>query len=410
MKVKTLVYLSLTALVASLSPAAHAQTFSVIYAFTGANGAFPYAGVTLKAGTLYGTTLETGLGSGPGTVYQLSNVGSNWAHSVIWPFPGYDGADPAARVVFGPDNHLYGTTQGTPPQTHGSVFSLTPPLSICRTANCFWTSRDLYEFTGSPDGQAPGWGDLVWDSAGNIYGTTQLGGTANIGTVFKLTKSGASWTETPIYSFTGPDGNHPLGGVILDSHGNLFGTTNLGGLYGYGTVFELAYTNGVGWTETVLYNFQDQNDGRYPDAGLLMDSSGSFYGSTPEGGSAHGGVVFELSPVGMQWVYKVLYSFSGQPGFAAGPHAPLAMDNSGNLYGTTCGSGADGFGSIFKLTSTQKGWVYSSFHDFTDGTDGAYPVSNVTIGTDGTLYGTASYGGDLNCSFVGCGVVWMIKP
>jgi uncharacterized repeat protein (TIGR03803 family) len=231
-----------------------------------------------------------------------------------------------------------------------------------------------------------------------------------------MTKSGNNWTETPIYSFTGPDGAQPYAGVILDGSGNLFGTTVAGGLYGFGTVFELTYTNGVGWTETVLYNFENSIDGQSPYAGLALDNMGNLYGSAANGGSEGGGTVFELSPVGNTWTFTLLYGFSGQqgdcPAYVLGPAAPLTLDNAGNLYGTTYCDGANGFGNIFKLTKTQIGWEYTSLHDFTWGTDGAFSASNVTIDTDGTLYGTAGHGGnDSTCNPpFGCGVVWMIKP
>ena len=368
---------------------AHAQTFSVIHAFTGQNGAEPYTGVTIRAGVLYGTTLCIEWCGGAGTVYQISRVGSNWVHTPISLFSS-GGAGPHGRVVFGPDSHLYGTTQDGGPQSTGNVFNLTPPLSICKTANCFWTDKIIYQFTGSPDGDGPGGGDLVWDSVGNIYGTTIIGGTSNLGTVYQMKKTGNNWTEMPLYSFTGPDGKEPIAGVILDGNGNLFGTTIYGGLHGYGTVFELTYNINSGWTETVLYNFQNLSDGQWPYGGLIRDSAGNLYGSASDGGSGGGGTVFELSPVGDAWDFTVLYSFSVGQEQGCGPSASLAMDGSGSLYGTTACDGASSFGSIFELTNTQNGWEYVSLHDFTGGADGAYPISNVTIDTDGALYGTAT--------------------
>ncbi len=412
MKLKTLACLSLITLVASIGPAAQAQTFSTIYAFSGNSGIWPQAGVTLRAGVLYGTTVDTEFSTGTGTVYQLSRVGSNWTHTVISFFSGipYGGEGPYARVVFGPDNHLYGTTLNAGPHIDGNVFALTPQVSICRTANCFWTETVLHQFAGSPDGQAPS-GDLIWDSTGNIYGTTMWGGASGLGTIFQITKSGNNWTETPIYSFTGPDGSGPIGGVIFDSNGNLFGTTAEGGLYGFGTIFELTYSIDSGWTETVLYNFQNLSDGEFPVAGLTPDGSGNLYGSASDGGTGGGGTVFELSPAGDTWTFTLLYSFTGQQGRYSGPRANLTFDTSGNLYGTTLFDGANSLGNIFKLANSQNGWVYASLYDFTGGADGASPVSNVTIDTDGTLYGTAGAGGDLTCAPpTGCGVVWMIKP
>jgi hypothetical protein len=248
---------------------------------------------------------------------------------------------------------------------------------------------------------------------GNIYGTTFRGGSCNppygCGTVFEMTKSGDNWTEMPIHGFTGPDGAYPAGGVVLDGIGNLFGTTQGGGLYNSGTVFELTYTIGMGWTETVLYNFQNKSDGDEPTGGLLRDNAGNLYGTTYDGGSGLGGTVFELSPVGDTWVFTTLYGLSGS--FRCGPVAALTMDGSGNLLGTTICDGSNGRGNVFELTNTQNGWKYTSLYDFTGGSDGALPLSNVTIDTDGTLYGTASQGGSSSCNPpYGCGTVWMIKP
>lgn len=426
MKLTTIICLSLITLVTSLSTTARAQTFSVIYAFDGQNGAFPFAGVTLRDGTLYGTTYYRNFQEISSTVYQSKHVGSDWITTPIFIFPTDEsgGALPEARVVFGPDGALYGTTAtGGYGAGEGVVFSLTPPSPVCKTTSCSWKENVLHSFQDNPDGGQPGYGDLVWDSMGNIYGTTKFGGNSKQGIVYQMSKSGDVWTETPIYSFKTPrnpkqefDGIRPFSGVILDSNGNVYGTTLEGGLYGAGTVFELTYVNGVGWTESILYNFRNLSDGQLPQAGLLRDSGGNLYGATSDGGSGGGGTLFELSPVGDTWVFTLLYSFSftGPPGMQCGPWEPLTMDESGDLYGTTICDGINGWGNVFKLTNTQDGWEYASLYDFTDGPDGAYPVSNVTIDADGTLYGTAYAGGffgsDECRNSSGCGTVWMIKP
>jgi uncharacterized repeat protein (TIGR03803 family) len=274
--------------------------------------------------------------------------------------------------------------------------------------------NDLHDFGSGTDGQGPGLGDLIWDQQGNIYGTTAGGGTTGEGTVYEMTPSGNGYTESVLYNFSGPDGEGPWDGLVFDNKGNLFGTTIYGGLYNNcnadnincGTVFELTYVVGVGWTEHVLYDFQDASDGAYPVGGLIFDSAGNLYGTTTTGGSGGGGTVFELSPSGNTWTFKLLYSFSGQ-----GPWAALTLDGAGNLYGTAYAAGIYNNGSVFKLSNTQNGLVYTSLHDFTGGTDGGNPSGNVSIDTDGTFYGTTLAGGDLNrCEGYGCGVVWMIKP
>ena len=392
------------------SPAAQAQTFSVIHRFTGGgDGAHPDAGVTIRAGILYGTAYQGG--NGNGTVYQVTQSGNDWVTLPISLLSG-GGANPIARVVFGPDGHPYGTTERGGPTGTGIVFDLIVPLTICKTANCFWKENLLYGFMGGADAANPGYGDLTWDAQGNIYGTTMSGGASGAGAVYELQRSGNSWTESVIYNFSGPDGLFPQSNVVFDNNGNLFGTTLLGGSQAYGNVYELKYTQGVGWGKYPVYEFQNGSDGEHPVAGLIFDGSGNLYGATTDGGSRGGGTVFELSPSGDSWTFKLLYSFSGPPGINCGPWGNLAMDGAGNLYGATNCDGAYTFGNIFKLTNTGNGWLYSSLHSFSGYSDGGYPFSNVTLDTSGNLYGTAYYGGNFggNCGDIGCGVVWMVTP
>lgn len=385
------------------NPAAHAQTFKVIHSFTaGGDGANPKAGVSIRAGILYGTASTGGIGQG--TVYQAMLVGSNWITIPI-SLLSAAGNGPRARVVFGPDGHPYGTAQYYSNGYYwGIVFDLIVPLTICKTASCFWTENDLHDFTNAPDGAYPGYGDLIWDATGHIYGTTVSGGYGS-GTVFEMTKSGNTWTEIPIYSFAGSDGSGPQNAVIFDTSGDLFGTTKVGARYGAGNVFELTYYQGVGWIENTVYNFQNEADGGYPIAGLAMDGTGNLYGATSDYGSGGGGTIFELVLSNGNYTFTPLYSLSGMPGQNCGPWATLAMDPAGSLYGTTYCGGALGYGSIFKLTKSGNTWNYTDLHDFSNGNDGAYPVSNVTFDANGNLYGTASAGGSQ-----GFGVVWQIKP
>jgi uncharacterized repeat protein (TIGR03803 family) len=396
------------------SQAAQAQSFQVIHTFTnGPDGEYPLAGLTLdRAGNLYGTTAGNYIVS-YGTVYQLRPKGTGWVLSTLYTFTGApDGGEPRARVVFGPGGLLYGTTFGGGNSACGSggcgtVFKVRPPLRACTTSLCPWTETVLYAFKGFPDAAFPEYPDLIFDQAGNIYGTTTLGGSnqcsgSGCGTAFRLTPSGSGWTESVIYNFgTGSsDGAVPFAGVIFDNAGNLYGTT-FGGGTGSGTVFRLT-PPGNGWTEKILYNFQG-NDGDFPYAGLIFDQSGNLYGATSDGGTGGGGTVFELSPSGGSWTLTVLYSFTGTQG--CGPFANLVMDAAGNLDGTTYCDGAYGFGSVFKLTPTPTPpWTYTPLHDFTGGSDGKWPVSNVTLDMSGNLYGTASQGG------THFGVVWKITP
>ncbi len=400
MKRKSLVCLSLITLLASLAPLGHAQIFSVIYNFARNDGGGPDAGVTIRGGNLYGTLY----GGGPnGVVYELTRSGSGWENMDLSFLS--TGFGPEARAVFGPDGHLYSTAGDLPPN-HGVIFDLIPPLSICKVVNCLWTENVIHRFQGVPDdGSDPGYGDLIWDQQGNIYGTTINGGENDLGTVYQVIHSGNQYTESVIYSFSGLDGANPYHGVISDGKGNFFGTTVVGGLYNFGSVFELTYKPGTGWVETVLYNFQDTSDGRFPTGGLVMDASGNLYGTTSVDGGQGAGTAFELSPSGNGWTFTLLYSFAGSADGGCGPQASLTLDAARNLYGTTKCGGAHALGSIFKLTSTGNGWTYTSLHDFAGGGDGVYPLSNVTIDTDGSLYGTTAQGGSQQL-----GTVWTITP
>lgn len=277
-----------------------------------------------------------------------------------------------------------------------------PSPVACKTALCPWTETVLHRFSGGSDGGAPGFGDLIFDQAGNIYGTTSAGGAYGYGTIFKLTPSGGSWTETVLYSFTGgSDGSQPFAGLIFDNVGNLYGTTFVGGTFGYGTVFQLT-PSGSGWTETVLYSFHGESDGSEPVGGLIFDRSGNLYGTTSTWDAGKGGTVFKLTPSDGTWVFALLYSFTGQ----GGPLASLTMDATGNLYGTTYGVGF--FGNVFKLTRSGNGWTYTSLHDFTGYYDGANPWGNVILDASGNIFGTSSfgYGGYPDC----CGVAFEITP
>ncbi len=219
-----------------------------------------------------------------------------------------------------------------------------------------------------------------------------------------------------MYRFTGvSDGAVPTSTLIFDQAGNLYGTTINGGLpgcpflnyYGCGTVFELS-PSGSGWTENVLYSFTGSSDGGGPAGGLIFGPSGNLYGTTDTGGQGGGGTVFQLTLSGGSWTLETLYSFSG----SGGSTSTLAMDGAGNLYGTT---GADGLyqaGNIFELKPSNGGWTYTSLHDFCSEprcTDGDASQSNVIFDRNGNLYGTATYGG-VTGNLVSAGVVWEITP
>ena len=393
--------------------AVQAQTFQVIHNFTGGvDGQEPNFGLTIDAaGNLYGTTFEGDTGTG--TAYKLVHRSTGWALTPLYVFTiASKGVIPYSTLVIGRDGKLYGTTAfgGIGPclaYGHtgcGTVFTLQNPVTFCHTSYCPWIETPLYKFSGGADGSNPYGGALVFDQAGNIYGTTYGGGTGS-GVVYKLTPAGSGWTESVLYTFAGgSDGASPWAGVTLDQAGNLYGTTAAGGAFGGGTVYELS-PSGSGWTKRTLHSFQQQQDGGNPYAGVILDPAGNLYGATQYGGSGGGGTVFEMSPSGGSWIFTMLYSFIGSGGgHAKGPVADLVMDAGGNLYGTTGGDGTYRFGSVFKLTHGGGGWTYTSLHDFTGGSDGLLPRSNLVFDGSGNLYSTAYGGVDGN------GVVFQITP
>lgn len=387
--------------------AAQAVTFNVIYNFTGStDGTSPYAGLTMDStGNLYGTTLSGG--TGYGTVYKLTKTGSAWTFATLYKFAGgNDGANPRSKILLGPDGSLYGETfagggSACSGRGCGTIFRLHKNCPICGL-----TESVLYRFTGGTDGAEPV-GDLLLDSSGSLYGTTEIGGKPHscgnpgCGTVFKLTSLGGVWTQTVLYQFQGgTDGAYPSGGVISDASGNLYGSTCCGTSSNAGTVFQLT-PQGGGWSERILYAFHGTTDGKEPATGLMFDRSGNLYGTTIFGGSGQGGTVFELVPSGGNWTLSVLYSLRG----GVGPYGTLNMDPSGSIYGTTFQDGTHLLGSAFKLTPSGGSWTYSSFHDFTEGLDGGFPVSNLMFASSGKVYATAALGGTH-----GYGVVVEITP
>jgi uncharacterized repeat protein (TIGR03803 family) len=313
-----------------------------------------------------------------------------------------DGSSPTAGLVRDAAGNLYGTTHvgGT---NNGTVFEISSQ----------GTERILHAVKGIPDGSEP-WGALVRDQAGNLYGTTSNGGAFNFGMVFKVTPTGQ---ETVLYSFSGPpDGATPFAGLIRDSAGNLYGTTsaggsgtcNIGGLVGCGTVFMVSASG----TETVLYSFAGGTDGLRPMASLLRDPAGNLYGTTTQGGAAHCsdfsvsgcGTVFMLSKTGIE---TVLHSFAGYPDDGEGPWADLIFGAKGVLYGTTMMGGAYGDGTVFKVkVANHKETVMYSFSG--GSTDGANPAGGLTRDAAGNFYGITQAGGGAVCAGSGCGTIFML--
>jgi uncharacterized repeat protein (TIGR03803 family) len=411
---------------ATAAPAFAANTEQVLYSFAdGTDGAFPGAPLIFDGnGNLYGTTSNGGA-FGYGTVFELSPAnGGGWAETTLHSFNynGTDGFGPSG-LVFDSFGNLYGTTtsggSGTACSQHyGTVYELSP------AGGGVWTETILYNFPGGNDGALPE-AVVILDAQGNLYGTTLEGGAADRGTVFEL--AFGTWTETTLHSFhhsSAKDGSYPAGALIFDSNGNLYGTTSGGGSggacpghsSGCGTVFELAPNGQGGWTETVLHSFTYK--GLFlPGYALVFGANGNLYGTTGASRSGYYGGVFELrrSAKGA-WAATILHKFTTVKG-GTDPNAGLVFDSQGNLYGATveggkgCGVGV-GCGLVFKLTPSKAKWIETTVFTFND-KDGALPETSLIFDSSGNLYGDTLYGGSGSCSndgITGCGTVFEIKP
>jgi hypothetical protein len=411
MKIAAIVRLCLLtfAITSLFTPAALAQSFQVLYAFTGhQSSSQPIGGVTLDGrGDIYGTTAWGGPYA-PGTLFELKRNGSDFVYSDIHNFGlGSDGNFPWDAPTFGPNGTLYGSANGGGLLGHGTVFNAQPPASFCRSVSCPWLETTLYNFTREGDGANPQAG-IIFDERGNIYGTNVNGG-SGWGVVFEMTPSGGRWDYQVLYTFTGgQDGGNPASLLLFDSAGNIYGTAPVGGSpgcggFGCGTVYELS-PSPSGWTERTLYSFHGGTDGSNPMAGLIADEAGNLYGVTPAINNQSGGSVFELTPSGGNWTFHLLYDLPGQ---GLGPQENLVRDSAGNLYGSSWGNGLYNNGVVFELSSTSNGWVYTDLHDFTGGTDGEFAIGNLAIDAAGHLYGTTYEGGSPDCA---CGVVYEVTP
>jgi uncharacterized repeat protein (TIGR03803 family) len=389
-----------------------AQTETVLYSFGDLiggyflNGALPYGGVIFDAGgNLYGTTLDGGTCCG--TVFELSpKAGGGWTEKVYnFDANGIDGYYPSPGLVLDAAGNLYGTTYGGGAFTYGTVFELTPAIGGG------WTHKILDSFGNGTDGFSPN-GNLIFDAAGNLYGTTGAGGAYGVpgfdigGTVFELTPNpSGSWTKKVLHSFgNGTDGQTPYAGLILDASGNLYGTTTSGGAYSQGTVFELRLRAGQGWAEKILHSFNSNGvDGVSPYAGLVLGTADDLYGTTEGGGNYQNGAVFELRRNARRgWIEKILHNFNSSDGRA--PTGALILDAVGNLYGTTQAGGAYGGGTVFELVRANGNWSERVLHTFA-GADGAAPYPGVILDGAGNLYGTTNFGGTYTY-----GTVFKITP
>jgi len=412
----------------------------VIYNFGASpDGNGPVVGVVLDAkGNLYGTTVHGGTFS-EGTVYELMSNSGQWTEKVLYSFchPGMhcsDGSQPMSRLTFDSARNLYGTaSQGglySDSSTgigYGVVFELTPQQDGT------WVEQVIHDFQNGQDGAYPQGGELLFDKDGNMYGTTLGGGADDSGgydngTVFELSPgSNGQWTEQVLALFcyeaglcypSEGEGANPEDGLTFDSSGNLFGTTRIGPPHlngaanGYGTVFELGPTSGEWWSQSWPYNFQGgPADGGTPMGGLVIDSTGAFYGTTSAGGNSTGspdsGTVFKLAlGANGKWSDTILYNFCSQQGCFDGSHPTtgVTFDQAGNLYGTTLNGGPDNAGVVFKLTPQGDGtWKESVLYAF-QGYDNGYGPVGLTVDSLGNLFVVAAGGS------TGRGVILELSP
>ncbi|MGB9074098.1 MAG: choice-of-anchor tandem repeat GloVer-containing protein [Terriglobales bacterium] len=373
--------------------------YSVLYSFTGPDGANPHAGVVRDLiGNLYGTTYNGGA-NGYGTVFALTPSGTE---KVLYSFTnGTDGAWPSTGLIR-LDTFLFGTIQSSPNDPFGSFYKVFPTTGKFKL---------MYTFAGGTDGAWPVAAVVRDAGANNVYGTTSAGGVYGYGTIFHLPYPLTS--ENVLYNFTGgTDGAYPEA-LFWTASGYLYGTTNRGGTTGCGgagcgTVFKLDYNL---LNETVLHTFTGAPDGAWPVAAMVQPWRGNFYGTTLNGGVAGGscsdpngcGTVFEVAADG---TYNVIYRFTG--GTDGVWPVGLVVGSNGNLFGTTYSGGLYGYGTIFELKHSRKGWTEKVLYSFTGGADGANPDAGLLYKKH-HFYGTTYYGGNPNCSG-GCGVVFELTP
>jgi uncharacterized repeat protein (TIGR03803 family) len=388
--------------IAAFAPPAAAATETVLYSFTSSATGYPLGSVYFAKSALFGACAANGHAGNNGQIFKLAPSGGGWKETSPLVFDGSDGSEPYPGPIPGPNGVLFGTTATGDAYGGGDVYEL-------RKSKGNWSHTTIWAFGGRPDDGISPTADLVMDQAGNLYGTTYSGGVDGLGTVFELSNSTGVWSETILHKFVpdGKDGAEPYAGLLMAGAGMFYGTTTVGGRYGYGTVF-VVYQSGGKWKEQVLHAFTGGADGSEPWGALVTDKNGILYGTTAHGGVSSGysdvGTVFELVPSGNRWKEKVLHDF-GAKGDGWDPLAGVRWGRPGQLYGTTSEGGSPGPGTVFELVRSGGVWTEKVLHSFGGSGDGNYPQGDVTFDGNDALYGTTAMGGAENR-----GTVWRVRP
>ena len=399
----------LTIFLAALFSIGCAFAEKVLYTFpyTGENGLHPQAKLVYRSGKLYGTTQQGGSSlctptyDGCGVVFEVAESGSSANFRVLYAFKGgEDVSTPVGNIVFDAAGNLYGVASGGGAHNLGGIFKLAPG------AEGDWTETIVHSFAGA-DGQVPRAG-LTIDATGNLYGTAGSGGTYGWGLVFELSPGPhGGWTDSILYNFQGsPDGAVPWGEVTFDSQGNIYGVTGAGGNNNSGSVYELVPNGSGGWNESVIGRFKNAQIG-YPHSELLLASTGDIFGVGQ--GDGEGGEVFHLTQNNDgSWTETTIFTFGAHSGI--NPYGGLATDAEGNLYGTTPNGGFYDLGTVYRLSpGSGSAWTHTTIHSFAaEGRgDGEIPEGGLTEGEPGVYYGTTF--GELY-EATQAGTVFTIKP
>ena len=394
--------LAVAAFVAGLAPGqSRSATLTTLVNFNGTNGSLPYAGLIADAnGNLFGTTYVGGE-YGYGTVFEIAKTATGYASipTTLVSFCALvncaDGAAPYASLIADTNGNLLGTTAGGGAYGEGTVFE------VAKTASGYASTPTTLVYFNGTNGNEP-YAALIADANGNLFGTTMVGGEYGYGTVFEVAKTASGYASTPttLVSFNGTNGAYPQDGLIADANSNLFGTALRGGAYGGGTVFEITKTaNGYASTPTTLVSFNGA-DGAYPSASLIADANGDLFSTTSAGGegydSASGGfsgsgTVFEIAKTANGYASTPTTLVDFYGTDGVFPYASLIADANGDLFGTT---GAGNGSTVFEVAKTTSGYASTptTLVSF-NGTDGENPYAGLIADAKGNLFGTTVNGG-----------------